>query len=356
MLSRLAPRRVPDFTPAGPFGRDRGLMPLQLELPFWPRGTLKEALDSHLKRLVGESADDTVGDYQTRKAWLLQAFGELTPVGTISIETLESAAHVWGPHGYGLMWTTIKKRFTFLLAALKYAAARKVSHEEHLYRRDDIPDMPRLPDDSNRGKRVVTVSEFCELRLALPDKFRLFADAAFWYGFHTRDIQRMTRGWLDPNYVWRDEDGSELWRGRYLRFNHKNKRCKENWFPMEPEARESALSILRSPGSPDGLVVGHLWCLTKTFTTASDRCGLARVKPNQDLRRSFASMLAARGWSLEYIRQAQGHEGAPQFDDAGTFQGARKPTMDTRHYLAYNLDLILGELRRRRAREGATRR
>jgi integrase len=335
---------VPDFTPAGVFGRDRGLAPLQLELGFWTRGTLKEALDSHLRRLIGEIADDTVSDYQTRKAWLCQSLGESTKLDSITLETLERVASAWGPNGHGLMWTTIKKRFTFLLAAMKYAAARKI------IRRDDVPDMPRLPDDSNRGKRVVTIAEFRELRMALPERFRAFSDGSFWYGFHTRDVQRMTRSWIDPDYVWRGDDGVELWRGRYLRFNHKNKHCEENWFPMEPEARESAQATLRSPGSPDGLIVGHLWCLSKTFTAACDRCGIARVKPNQDLRRSFASMLAARGWSHEYIRQAQGHEGAPQFDDAGTFQGARKPTMDTRHYLAYNRDLIVNELKQRRAR------
>jgi integrase len=270
--------------------------------------------------LIGEIADDTVSDYQTRKAWLCLALGESTQLSSITLETLERAASAWGPNGRGLMWTTIKKRFTFLLAAMKYAAARRIC------RRDDVPDMPRLPDDSNRGKRVVTIAEFRELRLALPDRFRYFSDSSFWFGFHTRDVQRMTRSWIDPEYTWRDSDGVELWRGRYLRFNHKNKHCEENWFPMESEARESFQALLRSPGSPDGLVVGHLWCLSKTFTAACDRCGIARVKPNQDLRRSFASMLAARGWSHEYIRQAQGHEGAPQFDDAGTFQGARKPT------------------------------
>lgn len=348
-MSRLSARRVPDFREAGVFGRDRGLTALQLELHFWPRGTLKEALDAHLQRLIGEIADDTVIDYQTRKAWLLMVFGESTPIETITLETLEHAARTYGPRGEGLMYATAKKRFTFLLAALKYAADRRVPCAGGgVYRRADVPSMPRLPDDGNRGKRVVTLAEFRELALALPERFRVFAHASYWFGFHTRDVQEMTRRWLDPDYIWRDEDGSELWHGRYLRRNHKNKRCQENWFPMEPEAREWAKSVLRSPGAPDGLVVGHLWCLSKTFTAASDRCGIARVKPNQDLRRSFASMLASRGYSLEYIRQAQGHEGAPQFDDAATFQGALKPTMDTRHYLAYNLDLIRSELRRRR--------
>jgi hypothetical protein len=210
-MSRLAIRRKPDFVKVGPFGHDRGLAPLQLELGFWPRGTLKEALDAHLRRLIGEIADDTVTDYQTRISWLLQAFGESTKLTAISLETLEAVARAWGPPGYGLMWTTVKKRFTFLLAALKYAAARKVECDGQRYRRDDVPDMPRLPNDSNRGKRVVTVAEFRELRLALPERFRLFADAAFWYGFHSRDIQRMTRRWIDPDYIWRDEDGTELW-------------------------------------------------------------------------------------------------------------------------------------------------
>ena len=158
----------------------------------------------------------------------------------------------------------------------------------------------------------------------------------------------MTRNMLDPEYQWADDDGSVLRVGRYLRKNHKNKHCEPAWLPMEKEFREVSIELLNEPGSPDSLVLGHVWSLSKALTAACDRCAIARVKPNQDLRRSFASMLAARGYSAEYIRQAQGHEGAAQFDDAGTFQGAAKPSMDTRHYLRLTRDLILNELRKTR--------
>lgn len=328
------------FEPRSVFGRDRGLAPLQLELAFWPRGSLKEALDAHLRHLPA-LADDTLVDYRTRSAWLLAAMGESTSLASISLETLELVAAEWGPKGKGLMWTTIKKRFTFLLAAMKYAVGRKI------LRRDDVPPMPALPDDSNRGKRALPLAEFRELRMATIDQFRRFADVSYWTGFHTRDVQRVTCDWFDPHYVWRDEaTGEELWRGRYLRRNHKNTHCEDVWLPMEPELREAAIEWWRN-ASPASLVVGHVWNLSRTFHAACDRANIARVKPNQDLRRSFASMLAARGWSTEYVRVAQGHEGSPQFDDAGTFQGARKPTMDTRHYLRPTMDFLVGELRRR---------
>jgi integrase len=309
-----------------------------LELPFWPRGTLKEALSAYLAQL-DHIAEDTLEDYTTRSNWLLEVFGEHMSLADITIDRMQEVLRAEGPRGRGLMNVTIKKRFTFLIAAMKYAAARKVCQ------RGDVPDMPRMTDDGQRGQRVLPLSEYRELRLALPERFRQFADLSYWTGFHALDVQIMTRGMLNPDYVWTDADGKEIRRGRYLRKNHKNKHCEPAWLPMEPEFREVAIEMLREPGSPDAPLLGHVWSLSKAFTAACDRAGIARVKPSQDLRRSFASMLASRGYSMEYIRQAQGHEGAAQFDDAGTFRGAAKPTMDTRHYLRLTDDLIANELK-----------
>jgi hypothetical protein len=330
--------RKPSFEPTGVFGNDHGWSARQLELPFWPRGTLKEALTSYLNQLE-DIAEATLRDYNTRINWLLSVFGETTPLTEITLDRLQDVLRAYGPRGRGLMTITIKKRFGFLRAAMKYAADRRV------IRRDDVAALPRMKDDGQRGQRVLPLAEYRILRLALVGKFRTFADLAFWTGFHSLDIQTMTRGMLEPDYVWRDEQAAEIWRGRYLRKNHKNKHCEPAWFPMEPEFREIAIDLLKEPGAPDAPLLGHVWCLAKSFAAACDRAGIERAKPNQDLRRSFASMLASRGYSLEYIRQAQGHEGAPQFDDAATFQGAKKPTMDTRHYIRLTNDLVVNELR-----------
>jgi len=94
-------------------------------------------------------------------------------------------------------------------------------------------------------------------------------------------------------------------------------------------------------------VVGHIWALAKAFARACDRCELARVSPTRDMRRSFASMLAARGYSDEYIRLAQGHEGSPVFLAGGRFVGVRRPSIDTRHYLRATAEMMIGQLKKR---------
>lgn len=74
-----------------------------------------------------------------------------------------------------------------------------------------------------------------------------------------------------------------------------------------------------------------------------------RVQPDRDLRRSFSSMLAARGYSDQYIQFAQGHAGKPRFD-RGKFMGSSRPTVDDRHYVRLTTDFLVGELKLRLAR------
>lgn len=339
----VAVRRSPDFRNAGIFGRDRGLSVHQMELPFWPKGTVKEAIVAYLKSCI-DIAPDTFADYQCRAKWLLAVLGAETMISSITVETLDDVARRYGPLMGGLKFVTIGKRYDFLVAACKYAAGRKIVGK------DDVPLAPTLPDDSSRGGHVLTVLEQQAFRLGLVDRFRRFCDAGFWTGQHTRDLFDQRISMLEPDHVWLDPaTGEELWRGRWLRRNHKNVRCQDTWLPMEPEFRELATEWVREASTTHSLVVGKLWCVKKHFDAASDRLGMDRVRANLDMRSSFASMLAARGYSLEYIRQAQGHEGAPQFDNANTFQGAQKPTVGTRHYLRLTSDLIIRELRRRRA-------
>ena len=339
----LSARRSPNFTPAGCFGPDRGLSALQLELPFWPRGTLREALCSYLGH-IDDLAEATYADYGTRIGWLLLAFGEQTALQKITLETVERVIREWGPHGRGLMMVTLKKRLTFLRAAMKYAAARRVIS------RDEILPELKIKDDGKRGRRVLQMGEFRQLRLALCGGFRRFAEIGQLTGFHTWDIEHATRGMFEPFFQWTDTDGTVLREGRYRRKNHKTRQCEDAWLPMEAELREYAIEWAKEGGGAESLLVGHMWAKTKAFQAASDRVGIDRVKPNQDLRRSFASLLASRGYSREYIRQAQGHIGAPQIDDDGTYMGAAKPTVDDKHYVRLTNEMILHELRRFRRR------
>jgi integrase len=311
-----------------------------MPLPFWGRGTLKEALDAYLAEIVDDLAEMTVRDYQDRARWLLQQFGELTHLREVTFERLHEVLRKEGPRGEGLRGVTIKKRFVHLLAAMKFAAARGI------LRRDEIPQMPKIRNDGVAGARVLDLAEYKVLRMALQGRHRIFADLCFWTGHHTRDICHTLRWMLDPDFTWADDAGNVLARGRYWRRNHKNPACQETWFPMEPEFVEVSREMLAGDGHPQQKILGHVWGLSKAFAAACDRAEIPRVKPNQDLRRSFASMLSSRGYGSEYIRQAQGHEGSGEFSADGRYLRTLKPTVDTRHYLRVTNDLLVNELKR----------
>jgi hypothetical protein len=336
-------RPAPDFTPAGIFGRDRGLAPRQLDLCLWERGTVQEVLAAYFGSLVGLS-EHTISDYRTREGWLLRVLGPWTRIESINVETLARLARKHGPDGDGsLMYVTIAKRFDYLRAACEYAAARKA------IKRDDVPSLPKLPDDGKRLQRALTLVEFKQLCLALPDRFRRFATLGYFSGHHSLDLFTMTHGMIEPDHVWVDEKGEELWRGRIWRRNHKVPDCAAAWVPIEPELRAAALDWKRSQPLPDDPVVGKLWALKKAFDHACDHAGIERATPNRDLRRSFASMLSARGYGAEMIRHQLGHLGQPQFDEAGNYQRGGKSSITLRHYMRATDDLIVRELKRRRA-------
>lgn len=349
-MKAAAQPRGGDFALAGPFGRDRGLSARQLDLSLWPRGTVQEVLAAYFRSLVGLS-EHSIGDYRTREGWLMRVLGPATDVAEITVETLARIARIHGPDGSqgegdGLMYVTITKRFKYLRSACEYAAARKV------LRRDDVPTVPNLPDDGRRLQRALTLGEFRKLELALPDRFRRFAVLGYFTGQHSHDIFTMTHGMLDPDFTWVDDDGSKLWRGRFWRRNHKVPDCEPMWLPMEVELWEAVKTWRRRPVAADALVVGRLWALKRNFDHGCDAAGIERATPNRDMRRSFASMLLARGYGAEYVRQALGHLGPVRVDDEGKYAGAAKSTVGTQHYFRMTEDLIRRELRRRRA-EGA---
>lgn len=341
-LSIVAARK-PDFSPCGVFGHDRGLAPRQLDLALWPRGSVQEVLAAYFRSLEGLS-EHTITDYRTRERWLLRALGPATSVEGITVETLARLARHHGPDGDGdgLMYVTIFMRYKYLRAACEYAVGRKV------LRRDDVPTLPKLPDDGRRLQRALTLHEFRQLRLALQERFRRFADGGHWTGQHSIDLESMPRSALEPNYIWTDDDGEEIWRGRYLRKNHKVPSCPPLWLPMEPEFREAATEWLREPGAPSEPVIGRLWAKRQNFNAACDAAGIERCTPNRDMRRTFASMLLSRGYCTEYVRHALGHLG-PVKVDGGMYAGAGKGNVGHLHYFRMTEDLIRRELRRRKA-------
>jgi integrase len=162
--------------------------------------------------------------------------------------------------------------------------------------------------------------------------------------------------------VWRDDGGEEIGVGRYWRRNHKNKHCEPCWFPMEPEFRTIVLRwISANPVWRDcSAITGKIWGLSKAMENAAERAGLHRLPANLGLRRSFATMLASRGYAHEYIRQAMGHEGqvlvsphfkhasAPGGDSRSGIVAVARPTILDRHYMRASPDMFRRSLKGRR--------
>lgn len=306
---------------------------VQLELAFWPESSLRRVLADYMARQSDHVAEATIRDYADRAAWLLGVLGEETEIERLSFAKLEMLARAQGPKGAGLMMETLKKRFTFLRAACTYAWERGII--------DKPVRVPRIKTDSKPRTRVLSLAEWRALREHLIGRARRFFDLAFLTGMHSSDIFRLKRSHLDPDHVWRDEDGHEIGRGRWWRMNTKNKKCVACWLPMEPELLELSREILAEPLPPNALIVGRVHGLAKSFHAAADRAQAPRWCP-LDLRRSFASLLMSRGHGDHYMRMALGHEGL----GAGIpDRESQRPSILSRHYLRVTEDVVRSELR-----------
>ena len=312
---------------------------MQLDLPLWPCGTLRGALTTYLAAVVDKIAIATQKDYQDRADWLCACLGDVTPLEQVTFARIEKLVKDHGPKGRGLMMVTLRKRLRLLRAAMLYAADHGMLEHARVPR---LP--PQLHDDGRRGQDFYTVEEFQRFREFVPDgAYRRFFDLGFWTGHHSHDIRRYKRQWLDPDYPWVDEAGKILSVGRYWRENHKNKRSKGVWLPMEREFAELARRWLEtnpqwSDASP---IVGRLW-VNKVVHEAVAASGLPYVSPNLGMRRSFATMLASRQWPPEYIRQALGHEGEAWIErgQRGPRVHTSRPTTATSHYLRPSPDMV----------------
>jgi integrase len=313
-------------------------MQQQLELRFWPRDWLWSAIDDYLKsrELLGRS-EWTLDDYGIRAKWLLLKIGARTPLGSITYDQLEELARKHGPDGDGsLLYETLRQRFKFLRQVQTYAAKKKVISKA------DIVDRVELPKDIQHKKPVPSIAEFRMMRLALtPGRFRWLADFFMWTGHHNQDAWTLQWKHLDPDYVWLDDDGKVLARGRYWRRNQKNGKVEEFWFPMEPEFHEAVLELFAANPDrrPDNLVTGHVWNLRKTFNAACDRAGIPRFTPIR-MRAAYARTMRSR-YPRELVRLAMGHES----HDSKT-EGGKTTRVDVleRHYLGPSPDVIAAAL------------
>lgn len=296
----------------------------QLELHFLGSLSLRAALDDYFARNTEGLAEATVQEYKERAGWLLRELGEGARIDRIDYDVLDSIVRRYSAT---LAHVTIKRRLVFLRAVLKFAQTRGLIEK--------VPALPKLRDDSSPRTVIHTVEQWGIFRSYLPPgPFRRIYDLGFWTGHHTSDLFTMTRSMLDRDRPFFDESGREIWRGGFLRRNHKNRRCQPAWMNMQPELRLLVPELLADSGKVDGLITGSLWNVRRTFHMAADRAtsdGLSvpRCSPI-DLRRSCASMLVGRGYPPEYVRQLLGHAG----EDSWT-QGGRttRPTTASRHYM-----------------------
>lgn len=314
--------------------------PVQLELSLFGDRSLRSAVMSYMALCTDGLADATLKDYHDRAAWCLREFGDLTDIGAVCYDDFD---RVIRRNQMSLKHVTMKKRLGFMRACLKLAKKRKQIV--------DVPDMPRLQDDSERKTALHTVEQWRIVREHVPPgKFRRLYDIGFWTGHHLFDLFTLERWMFDLGRSVKDEAGGVVARGMFLRRNHKNPRCAPVWLPMEPELLELVPSLLEDVRPNEtGLVLGRLWNVRRTLHMACDRAVAAghvdvpRVSPI-DLRRSYASMLSGRRHLHEFIRIALGHEGPDSHIQGGV---SRKPTTATRHYLQATPALIASGVSRR---------
>lgn len=319
----------------------------QLALCLWPQNTVRGCLDAYLHVVAPKLAHATLGDYQDRADWLARVLGDSTPLKQVTYQTIERMIASHGPPRLKLV--TLRKRIRMFRAALLLQYDR--SNVEKVWR------MPRqLHDDGQRGQDFYTVSEYQRFREQVPEgRYRRFFDLGFWTGHHSHDVRRTARAMLDPRHVWKDGAGEALATGAYVRRNHKNRRCVETLFPMEPEFQVIVTGWLADhpEWSDRSSIIGKIFGVSKAAKQAADRSGLHYVTPNRGLRRSFATMLASRGYDSEYVRQAMAHEGRVviqrEDENSSPRVHTHRPTMDTAHYLRPSTELLTGAIKRARS-------
>lgn len=308
---------------------------MQLELGFWPSTCVRSVLDVYLAMRAEGCTYETVDrDYRVRIQWLHEVFGELTPASDVTYLRLESVART---AQHVLRDVTIRKRLRFWASAVQYAITRGDLPPTTI-----VPAMPPwLKDDGVKCADFYTLAQYKEFRLALPPgRYRRLADVSFWTGMHTHDVESLQRWMLQPEHEW---EGTEV-AGRWWRRNHKNKKCAGAWIPCEPELRELAAEWKAERDYEDAFIVGPLNNVRRTFHLAAHRADVPAIRANLGFRASHATLLMAREYPYEYVRQVLGHEGEVSaeklVDGVVRAKTAKRPTTLSSHYLRSSPDLL----------------
>jgi hypothetical protein len=319
---------------------------VQLDLPLWSKTSLKRAIADYMLCNGEGLADGTLNDYAERATWLLRTFGENAALDSFTFDLLFATAR---KSREVLADITIKRRFDFLRWVLEFAAGRDIIAK--------VPMFPKLRGGGHTISKMHTVGEAEVFRRYLPPgPFRKVYDLCFWTLQHVPDVMSMQRWMLDVDRPVLDERGVEVARGCFWRRNQKNNNprkerrpCEPIWIPMQPELKLLIAELLDGvPSRRDAPIAGKLWNLQRTFNAAhcravSDGHAMPRPTPN-DLRRSGASMLVARGYPEEAVRMILGHTGV--FRAPGPGESLQKlagySTTATRHYLFAAPGLFVG--------------
>jgi len=293
---------------------------MQLELDLWGASTVRGAIVAFFALKTEGLAEGTMDDYRERAWWCLEEFGEQAPLSSLTFDRLHAAVR---SNREELANVTIKKRLDFLRWVVALAVER--GHAER------VPMFPKLRSDARVCSNLHTVSDWERFRAYLPPgPFRRAYDLGFWTGQHLRaEVCSMQRWMLDPEHIEYEEKGC------FWRRNRKYRRCVPGWIPAQPELLLIHRELVEGlPARRDALIVGRLWNVQRTLNMAWTRAVAAgedvpRVTPT-DLRRSFASMLSARGWTTPAVRIALGHAGEIQ---PGSPSLSSRPSTATRHYM-----------------------
>lgn len=301
---------------------------MQLEFAYWGRRTLRAAIDDYFARNCDGLAEGTIVDYRERAAWLLRELGDLTPLESINHDRLQALADKWRG---SLANVTVKRRLLFLVSVLTYAQARELIPK--------VPMLPKLRNDGRLFDRLHTIAQWERFRgFVPPGRFRRLYDTGMLTGQHVDELMTMERWMLDAEHQW--PDGQV---GRFWRRNRKWRKCEPGWIPMQPELLALVPELLEDAPRRESLVIGTTWNRQRAFNMAADRATAAGElieRPTfNDLRRSFASLLVARGWSSQAVRLALGHAGPIPHtwweEDSGRRPArlAERPRTAERHYI-----------------------
>jgi hypothetical protein len=319
--------------------RSRREAPVQLELAFHGRFSLRAVIGEHMSRSTVGLREATIRDYSERAEWILREFGESTDARELRLRDLEHVADKWR----GIIRNvTIKKRLTFLRAALKLA------YEDDVIGK--VPALPRLQGDGQRKEGFHTVEQWRVFREYLtPGPYRRFYDLAFWTGHRTADVFNTRRVNIDPEMPIVDNNGEVAAVGAFYRRTQKTikHRVPETWVPAQPELVELMREWLAEPGLSADPIVRPVTHMGKAFKVAAGRAiadghNVPEALSPNDLRRSFASMLNERGYDPFQVQHFLGHKGTPPTGWSPSLPLAQRATIASTHYLRPTPTMMAG--------------